>query len=166
MSILDNVYTGSRHTGYRRNAENSVGFCNELSGRSSKREESPCLSQNEANSGLYGTRSFRSLSRSASSRKLLSSKLVSEKISHSFNDRPTHSEQALEKPNSSLEDSRGQRESLSPNSAKVKNDKQPPEKRTHSAKKPPIKAESLEKCADSPKLQVYTKNCSFRRESI
>lgn len=154
VNFRQGLYQEAVHTGYGRNAENSVGFCNELSGRSSKREESPCLSQNEANSRLYGTRTFSSLSRSASSRKLLSSKLVSEKISHSFNDRPTRGEQALEKPNSSLEDSRGKENRSCPNSAKDKNDKQPPEKRTHSVKRPPIKAESLEKCADSPKLQV------------
>ncbi|KAI8542182.1 hypothetical protein RHMOL_Rhmol08G0118900 [Rhododendron molle] len=155
VNFRQGLYQEAVHTTPRRNAENSVDLCEELSARSSKQEESQCLSQNDANSGLYGTQTCRLLSRSASSRKLFSSKPVFDKISHCSN-RTMHSEQALEKPNTSLEDGRGKENRSCPNSAKDKNDKQPPEQRTcsfkTSAKRTPIN--TTEKCTDSPKLQL------------
>lgn len=157
VNFRQGLYQEAVHTTPRKNAENSIDLCEELSARSSKQEESQCLSQNDANSGLYGTQTCRLLSRSVSSRKLFSSKPVFDKISHCSN-RTMHSEQALEKPNTSLEDGRGKENRSCPNSAKDKNDKQPPEQRTcsfkTSAKRTPINTTG--KCADSPKLQVYT----------
>lgn len=97
-----------------------------------------------------------------------SSKPVYDKTSHCSN-RTMHCEQALEKSNTSLEDGRGKENQSCPNSAKDKNGKQTPGKRTGSfktsVKRTPINTETTTKCAESPKLQVYT-ILQFTRESM
>ncbi|XP_059623839.1 uncharacterized protein LOC132266855 [Cornus florida] len=137
-----------------RNADTSIDFYDLVSNRSSKQEESKCLSQNEANSVSSTARVLPSLSRSASRRKLSFSDAASDLMRH-CSDRPTSVKQAVKKLNSLSEDARGKENWSCSNSAK---DKQSPEKKIPTIKTPvkrlPIMPESVEKSIDPPKLQL------------
>ena len=141
VNFRQELYQEAVYTASSRNAENSVDLCDQLLARSFKQDKSQCLSHHEAHSGLSTTQP--SLSRSSSSRKLLSS------------NRPFNGKQALKRLNFSLEDGRGKENRSCSDSGK---DKHSPEVRTPSVKnpvkRPPIKAEPIEKCIDPLKLQV------------
>ncbi|CAK9167141.1 unnamed protein product [Ilex paraguariensis] len=136
-----------------RQTENSTDSNNVLLRRSFRKEHSRSLSQNEFSSGLLANRPLPSLSRSASSRKLLFSDPVSDRMGH-CSDLPINGKPALKKPNSSLEDMSGKENQSCSNSTKHKRSlgKNNLVIRTP-AKRPPIKPESGDKCADPPRQQ-------------
>ncbi|KAA8547203.1 hypothetical protein F0562_003641 [Nyssa sinensis] len=153
VNFRQGLYEEAVYISSRRNAENSISFYDSFSTRSSKQEETKFLYQNEVNSGSSAAWPLRSLGRNASSRKLLSSESVSDRMWH-YSNRPTIGRKNSEKLNSPSEDERGKENQSCSNFAK---NKQSPEKKIPTirttAKRPPITPESVEKCID-PKLQL------------
>ncbi|KAL7193221.1 hypothetical protein ACSBR2_024935 [Camellia fascicularis] len=139
VDFRQGLYQEAAYISSKRNAENSVDLCSELSTRSSKHGESLCSFQHNENSGLSVAKPFPSLARSASSRKLSSSKPTPDRIGH-----------CSKKPNFSLENGPVKENRLRSNSSK---DKQYPENKSPRMKKPPIKPESIGKCVDPLRLQ-------------
>ncbi|CAL5326265.1 unnamed protein product [Camellia sinensis] len=127
IDFRQGLYQEAAYISSKRNAENSVDLCSELSTRSSK------------HGGLSVAKPFPSLARSASSRKLLSSKPTPDRIGH-----------CSKKPNFSLENGPVKENRLRFNSSK---DKQYPENKSPRMKKPPIKPESIGKNVDPLRLQ-------------
>lgn len=126
--------------------------------RSSKHQRSKSMSHNEFTSAISATRlSQPSLGRSASSRKLLTTDIVSGNCSSR---QVNNGKQITRKPNSSctpiLEDGRGKENRLCTNAAR---DKQSPDKKiakivSTPVKKPHTKHESMPKCLDPLKLEL------------
>ncbi|KAF5958220.1 hypothetical protein HYC85_005445 [Camellia sinensis] len=140
VDFRQGLYQEAAYISSKRNAENSVDLCSELSTRSSKHGESLCSFQHNEISGLSVAKPFPSLARSASSRKLSSSKPTPDRIGH-----------CSKKPNFSLENGPVKENRLRSNSSK---DKQYPQNKSPRMKKPPIKPESIGKCVDPLRLQT------------
>uniref|UniRef100_A0A5B7C1P4 DUF547 domain-containing protein n=1 Tax=Davidia involucrata TaxID=16924 RepID=A0A5B7C1P4_DAVIN len=154
VNFRQGLYEEAVYISSRRNAENSIDFFNHLSTRSSKQEETKCMSQNEANVGLSAAPPLHFLGRSASSRKLLYSEPVTDGTGHHSN-RLTNGKQTSKKLISASEDWRGKENRSYPNSTK---DKQSPEKKIPTTstpvKRPPTKPELVEKCTANSKFQL------------
>ncbi|XP_052197771.1 uncharacterized protein LOC127804789 isoform X2 [Diospyros lotus] len=154
VNFRQGLYQEAVYLASKRNAENTIDSYNHLPIRYSKLDESDCLSQQEANSGLSMAQPLHSLARSASSRKLLSPNCISDQTSNSLGP-SMNGKQTPNKLNSSLEDGRGKENRSCSNSEK---EMQYPENRTPSkktpVKKPPVKPELIQKCIDSPRLQL------------
>ncbi|CAL5372978.1 unnamed protein product [Camellia sinensis] len=136
IDFRQGLYQEAAYISSKRNAED---LCSELSTRSSKHGESLCSFQHNEISGLSVAKPFPSLARSASSRKLSSSKPTPDRIGH-----------CSKKPNFSLENGPVKENRLRSNSSK---DMQYPENKSPRMKKPPIKPESIGKNVDPLRLQ-------------
>ncbi|PQQ18175.1 uncharacterized protein Pyn_35992 [Prunus yedoensis var. nudiflora] len=126
--------------------------------RSAKHQRSKSLSHNEFISATSTSRLQPSLSRSVSSRRLLSTDIVSDRTTGNCSSRQVSGKQISRKPNclSPLsEDGKGKENRLCSNAAR---DKQSPDKKTTKAvtpvKKLPSKHESMVKCLDPLKLEL------------
>lgn len=162
MNFRQGLYQEAVYISCKRHVENSTDVIDQSSVGSSKQEQSKSLSQNEINLETSATRPLPSLTRSTSSRKLLSADSVSDRAGH-CSTRTVNGTQALKKRNSSSplleEDRQGKENRTCMNSSK---NKQSPDKKSPRVitpvKKSPIKHEPVEKFRDPLKLQVSISN--------
>ncbi|WJZ91567.1 hypothetical protein VitviT2T_010628 [Vitis vinifera] len=158
VNFRQGLYQEAVYISCKRHVENSTDVIDQSSVGSSKQEQSKSLSQNEINLETSATRPLPSLTRSTSSRKLLSADSVSDRAGH-CSTRTVNGTQALKKRNSSSplleEDRQGKENQTCMNSSK---NKQSPDKKSPRVitpvKKSPIKHEPVEKFRDPLKLQL------------
>ncbi|XAR73965.1 hypothetical protein NMG60_11008107 [Bertholletia excelsa] len=164
VNFRQGLYQEAVYLASKGNAENLVDLYNQSLTSSCKQEESKCLSQHEANLDLSAAKPLPALSRSTSSRKLLSSKPISDRTDHCLN-KPMNGKQVF---SSSFEDGKGKENRSHTILAK---NKQSPEKKTYSVnatvKRTPIKAQLMEKSLDPLKLQLESRlvDCKGAQES-
>ena len=169
VNFRQGLYQEAVHLSSKRNVENSGDSMDHNLIRSSKHQRSKSLPQNELNSATSMARPQPSLTRSTSNRKLLFADTGPDRTTN-FSSRPAMGKQFIKKPNSYPalpENGLGKENWLCANSVK---DKQSPEKKCTKVvtpvKKPPIKHESVEKCVDPLRSQVYKLASSNRTWSL
>lgn len=169
VNFRQGLYQEAVYVFSKRNVENSGDSMDHSLIRSSKHQRSKSLPQNALNFATPMARPQPSLTRTTSNRKLLSSDTGPDRTT-SFSSRPAMGKQFIKKPNSSPsfpENGRGKENWLCANSVK---DKQSPKKKCTKVvtpvKKPPIKHESVEKCFDPLRSQVYKLALSNRTYSV
>lgn len=164
VNFRQGLYQEAVYNSSMKNVENSNDATDQPSTSRPKHSRSKSLSQNEANPATFAARPQPSLLRCTSSRRLLSSDNVFDRLGQNSKNSP-NGKQASPKTNSSsshLDDGRGKENRSSINSVK---DKQSPEKKTAKivtpVKRPPNKRQSEEKCMDALKLQARNYSSFF-----
>ncbi|CAB4317829.1 unnamed protein product [Prunus armeniaca] len=158
VNFRQGLYQQAVYLSTKRNVETLNDSSEQTPIRSAKHQRSKSLSHNEFISATSASRLQPSLSRSVSSRRLLSTDIVSDRTTGNCSSRQVSGKQIPRKPNclSPLsEDGKGKENRLCSNAAR---DKQSPDKKTTKAvtpvKKLPSKHESMVKCLDPLKLEL------------
>ncbi|BFG38913.1 hypothetical protein CerSpe_251870 [Prunus speciosa] len=158
VNFRQGLYQQAVYLSTKRNVETLNDSSEQTPIRSAKHQRSKSLSHNEFISATSTSRLQPSLSRSVSSRRLLSTDIVSDRTTGNCSSRQVSGKQISRKPNclSPLsEDGKGKENRLCSNAAR---DKQSPDKKTTKAvtpvKKLPSKHESMVKCLDPLKLEL------------
>ncbi|BBH06154.1 Protein of unknown function D [Prunus dulcis] len=158
VNFRQGLYQQAVYLSTKRNVETLNDSSEQTPIKSAKHQRSKSLSHNEFISATSASRLQPSLSRSVSSRRLLSTDIVSDRTTGNCSSRQVSGKQISRKPNclSPLsEDGKGKENRLCSNAAR---DKQSPDKKTTKAvtpvKKLPSKHESMVKCLDPLKLEL------------